>query len=247
MLNRVGMIGEDAVQTLSQALIQSSSLKSFSLHDEGGASALLPNAFAGDSRNQSIETLHLKSVSRLDDCLPAILSSNRSLRAVWLYGMLLRPQQWHVIGKAIRDNATAATIHVRVGWAECTREGLEGVEELVCAASSDVKDPIIRFEMYNFSRQEERHYVDADDVTLPHNLLEQALSGKVKSLRCLELQFPSSSNRLLHLKRFLHALGNEETSTLKELRLQYLQGNLLPGVWKQLFGSAGTQASLTWL
>ncbi|KAG6545548.1 hypothetical protein Mapa_013150 [Marchantia paleacea] len=87
--------------------------------------------------------------------------------------------------------------------------------------------------------------MDADDVTLPYNLLEQAFSGKVKSLRSLKLHFPSPSNQLLHLKRFLHALGNGDTSALKELDLFCFKGNLLPGVWKQLFGCLRRNPSLT--
>ncbi|KAG6550368.1 hypothetical protein Mapa_008331 [Marchantia paleacea] len=249
-LARVGMIDEDDVQTLSQALIQSSSLKAFLLHGaKGGASALLLKAFAGDSRNQSIQQLQLGFVSGLDDCLPAILSSNRSLREVWLQGSDMRPEQWRVIGQAIRDNATAATIHVRVGWKTCTREWHEGVEELVCAASSDVKDPIIHFDTRNEIKapEEEYTYMDGDDVTLPYNLLKQAWSGKVKSLRSLNIEFPLSRNQLLHLKRFVRALGNGEPSTLKILYLRGLDGNLLPGVWKQLFWCMRGNTSLTHL
>ncbi|KAG6553510.1 hypothetical protein Mapa_004422 [Marchantia paleacea] len=244
------MIDEDAVQTLSQALIQSSSLKSFALYDaKGGASALLLKAFAGDSRNQSIETLKLEFVSGLEDCLPAILYSNRSLREVWLYRTHMRPEQWRVIGQAIRDNATAATIHVIVEWSECTREWHEGVEELVCAASSDVKDPIIHLSITNQIHRLRGDYIymDDDDVTLPYNLLEQAWSGKVKSLRSVNFNFPSTSNKLLHLKRFVRALGNGGPSTLKELHLRCLKGNLWPGVWKQLFWCMRGNTSLAHL
>ncbi|KAG6545557.1 hypothetical protein Mapa_013159 [Marchantia paleacea] len=253
MLARVGMIDEDDVQTLSQALIQSSSLKSFSLSEaKGGASALLLKAFAGDSRNQSIETLQLRLVSGFEDCLPAILSTNRSLREVRLFGSDMRPKQWHVIGQAIRDNATATSIRVLVDWKGCTREWHEGVQELVCAASSDVKDPIIQFDIHNMIHPSEGlegdyTYMDVDEVTLPYNLLEQAWSGKVKSLRCLQLDFPLSSNQLLHVKRFVRALGNGEPSTLKELHLQRLKGNLLPGVWKQLFWCMRGNTSLAHL
>ncbi|KAG6550309.1 hypothetical protein Mapa_008270 [Marchantia paleacea] len=249
-LGGVDMIDEDAVQTLSQSLIQSSSLKSFSLDDaKGGASALLLKAFAGDSHNQSIETLYLTFVSGLDDCLPAILSSNRSLRAVDLDRMLLGPQQLRVIGQVIRDIAPAATIHVRVEWKECTREWHEGVEELVGAANSDVKDPIIHFITHNMihAMEGDYTYMDVDEVTLPYKLLDHALTGKVNSLRSLQLQFPSPSNELLHLKSFLRALGNGETSTLKELHLFYLRGNLLPGVWQHLFGCLRGNTSLAHL
>ncbi|KAG6553972.1 hypothetical protein Mapa_004889 [Marchantia paleacea] len=244
------MIDEDAVQTLSQALIQSSSLKSFALHDaKDGASALLLNAFAGDSRNQSIETIHLEFVSGFEDCLPAILHSNRSLREVRLYRTHMCPQQWRVIGQSIRDNATAATIHVIVEWNGCTREWHEGVEELVCAASSDVKERIIHFQITGQIHGLEGDYthMDVDDVTLPCNLLEQAWSGKIKSLRSLHFDFPSSSNELLHMKRFVRALGNGEPSTLKELHLHGLKGNLLPGVWKQLFWCMRGNTSLAHL
>ncbi|KAG6542536.1 hypothetical protein Mapa_016007 [Marchantia paleacea] len=245
-LSRVGMIDEDDAQTLSQALIQSSSLKLFAIHDaKCGASALLLKAFAGDSRNQSIENLQLGFVSGLEDCLPAILYSNRSLREVWLDGSDMRPQKWRVIGQAISDNALSATINVQVRWMECTREWHEGVEELVCAASSDVKDPIIDLYTHKYNAVEGDYtYVDVDDVTLPYNLLEQAWSGKVKSLKSLRLNFPPSSNELLHLTRFVRALGNGEPSTLKKLDLSFFNGNLLPGVWKQLFGCMRGNTSL---
>ncbi|KAG6550363.1 hypothetical protein Mapa_008326 [Marchantia paleacea] len=247
-LVHVGMIDDNAVQSLSQALIQSSSLKFFALYDaKGGASALLLQAFAGDSRNQSIEILRLAFVSGLDDCLPAILSSNRSLREVRLDGSDMPPEQWRVIGHAIRDNATSATIRLEPKWMEVTRECHEGVEELVCAASSDVKDPIIEFRIWNGINTLEGEYMDVHDVTLPYNLLKQAWSGKVKSLRSLMLDFPKSGNELLHVKRFVRALGNGEPSTLKQLTLQNLDGNLLPGVWKQLFGCLRGNTSLTHL
>ncbi|OAE35341.1 hypothetical protein AXG93_4491s1210 [Marchantia polymorpha subsp. ruderalis] len=131
---------EEAARILSQALIQSSSLRKLVLREvKGEASAFLLKALDGDGGNRAIECLHLSFVSELGDCLRDLLRSNRYLKEVTLIAIDMRPEEWSQLGHALRDNATERTI--RVGHLIHHKDDLKGVEELVCAASSDDKDP----------------------------------------------------------------------------------------------------------
>ncbi|OAE18407.1 hypothetical protein AXG93_3426s1000 [Marchantia polymorpha subsp. ruderalis] len=166
-VDRMVDMDEEATRALSQALIQSSSLKTLKVRSPAsvkggvsalkvrsqasvncGVSALMLNAFAGDGGNRSIDRLQLIGVSGLGNFLPELFTSNRSLKEVEFTAMDVRPEQWALLCQSIRVNSTATTINVVIFKDGISGAALEEIEELACAASSDVKDPVLHLQIY---------------------------------------------------------------------------------------------------
>ncbi|OAE27716.1 hypothetical protein AXG93_4193s1160 [Marchantia polymorpha subsp. ruderalis] len=151
---------DEALGILSQALIQSSSLKELILQCPGKwGPALLLKALAGDDGNRSIERVRLWQMDRLGECLRELLISNTSLKEVELPSYKMRPRDLHQLGEVIRDNAIATTILVKFDF---RFHDWKSIEALARSVSSDVKDPIVELEL-NTMRE--------DEVMLSLNLL----------------------------------------------------------------------------
>ncbi|OAE21172.1 hypothetical protein AXG93_4012s1020 [Marchantia polymorpha subsp. ruderalis] len=214
------------VRLLSQALKQNSCLKELVLQEvEGGSAALLLNALAGDDGNRSIERLQLVYMSGIGKCLAEVFISNRSLRVVTLHGIFMPVEEWRLLGEAIRDNATATTVTVRVDAPGTP--GNWGREEVARAASSDKKDPVLHLE------------VISEDEMSALNLLGSVLRGEIKSVKSLTLFFPFyiSGGNLRSMEDIIPMNGIiGETSVLSRLHLHfnYRREDSLERVWKQL-------------
>ncbi|BFI06685.1 hypothetical protein MPTK1_2g05030 [Marchantia polymorpha subsp. ruderalis] len=232
---------EEATTTLSHALMRSWSLKKLVLKEvKDEASAFLLKALNADDGNQTIECLHLISVSGLGDCLREILRSNTYVKEVTLTAFDMRPEEGRQLGEAIRENATARTI--RVTHSIRHKDDFKGVEELACAASSTNKDPrmemIITFYDYNA-------YMSA------LNFVVRVLRGNIKSVESLililECSCPSGSNQD-RMESIVPMDGNlGETSVLKRLRLYVDSKDNLKGVWKYLLCCLRENTSVTHL
>ncbi|BBN18725.1 hypothetical protein Mp_8g04940 [Marchantia polymorpha subsp. ruderalis] len=216
---------EEAARILSQALIQSSSLRKLVLREvKGEASAFLLKAFSkkaldGDGGNQAIQCLHLISVFGLGDSLRELLSSNPYLEEVTLAAIDMRPEEWSRLGQAIRENATAKSIRVTHFMRQ--KDDLKGVEELVCAASSDDKDPKVELIIT---------FYDYDALISALNFVGEVLRGEIRSLESLILYFNcscppgSNENRMPSIVPMDENL--RDTTVLKRLKL-FFKGKIL--------------------
>ncbi|BFI22788.1 hypothetical protein MPTK1_8g15893 [Marchantia polymorpha subsp. ruderalis] len=240
---------DEAVGMLSQALIQSSSLKQLWLEKVEWGAALLLKALAGDDGNRSIEHLYLLRMDGLGDCLRQVLSSNPSLKEVNLIYLRMSPEEWQQLGEVIRDNATATNIVVRFSLSQNVEHGWQllrstfsrewkSIEAVACAASSDVKDPTM--ELHIFSR-----WLCNDDVMFSMNLLGRVLGGEIKSIKSLSISgVVSSGSKEDRFESILSMYGNTgETSVLKKLELEDVHKD----VWKVLLRCLRGNTSLTHL
>ncbi|BFI21641.1 hypothetical protein MPTK1_8g04950 [Marchantia polymorpha subsp. ruderalis] len=237
---------EEAARILSQALIQSSSLRKLVLREvKGEASAFLLKAFSkkaldGDGGNQAIQCLHLISVFGLGDSLRELLSSNSYLEEVTLAAIDMRPEEWSRLGQAIRENATAKSIRVTHFMRQ--KDDLKGVEELVCAASSDDKDPKVELIIT---------FYDYDALISALNFVGEVLRGEIRSLESLILYFNcscppgSNENRMPSIVPMDENL--RDTTVLKRLKLFFKKKDTLKGVWKYLLVCLRNNTSLTQL
>ncbi|BFI43107.1 hypothetical protein MPTK2_8g15140 [Marchantia polymorpha subsp. ruderalis] len=212
---------DETVGILSQALIQSSSLKVLVLRGQvkwGGP--LLLKALAGDDRNRSIERLELAFMDGIGDCLGKILISNPSMKKVELPNLQMSSEEWHQLGEVIRDNAIATTIYVSFYG----DDDWKSIEALAGSASSDVNDPTLELKKYT-----ERE----DDLMLSLNLLGRVLRGEIKSVKSLEIETPRSGGSISF--SILPMNGKTgETSVQKRLRLSVRSEDLSKGVWEEL-------------
>ncbi|BBN18719.1 hypothetical protein MPTK1_8g04890 [Marchantia polymorpha subsp. ruderalis] len=237
---------EEAARILSQALIQSSSLRKLVLREvKGAASAFLLKAFSkkaldGDGGNQAIQCLHLISVFGLGDSLRELLSSNSYLEEVTLAAIDMRPEEWSRLGQAIRENATAKSIRVTHFMRQ--KDDLKGVEELVCAASSDDKDPKVELIIT---------FYDYDALISALNFVGEVLRGEIRSLESLILYFNcscppgSNENRMPSIVPMDENL--RDTTVLKRLKLFFKKKDTLKKVWKYLLVCLRNNTSLTQL
>ncbi|BFI21642.1 hypothetical protein MPTK1_8g04955 [Marchantia polymorpha subsp. ruderalis] len=237
---------EEDARILSQALIQSSSLRKLVLREvKGEASAFLLKAFSkkaldGDGGNQAIQCLHLISVFGLGDSLRELLSSNPYLEEVTLAAIDMRPEEWSRLGQAIRENATAKSIRVTHFMRQ--KDDLKGVEELVCAASSDDKDPKVELIIT---------FYDYDALISALNFVGEVLRGEIRSLESLILYFNcscppgSNENRMPSIVPMDENL--RDTTVLKRLKLFIQRKDTLKGVWKYLLVCLRNNTSLTQL
>ncbi|BFI21632.1 hypothetical protein MPTK1_8g04761 [Marchantia polymorpha subsp. ruderalis] len=237
---------EEAARILSQALIQSSSLRKLVLREvKGEASAFLLKAFSkkaldGDGGNQAIQCLHLISVFGLGDSLRELLSSNSYLEEVTLAAIDMRPEEWSRLGQAIRETATAKSIRVTHFMRQ--KDDLKGVEELVCAASSDDKDPKVELIIT---------FYDYDALISALNFVGEVLRGEIRSLESLILYFNcscppgSNENRMPSIVPMDENL--RDTTVLKRLKLFFKKKDTLKGVWKYLLVCLRNNTSLTQL
>ncbi|OAE24270.1 hypothetical protein AXG93_1528s1200 [Marchantia polymorpha subsp. ruderalis] len=232
---------EETVGMLSQALIQSSGLKKLYLENVKWGAALLLKALAGDDGNRSIQTLRLRSIDRLGDCLRQLLTSNASLKKVKLSDMRMSPEKWHQLGEVIRDNAIATRILVGFELEHNVRDDWKSVEALARAASSHVKDPIVELILVTLSDH---------DFLLSLNLLVSVLRGEIKSFSSFHLEeevdtSDSNQDRIGSIPSINGKLG--ETSVLKSLQLSVQRGDIWKGVWKDLMGCLRVNTSVTHL
>ncbi|BFI22771.1 hypothetical protein MPTK1_8g15745 [Marchantia polymorpha subsp. ruderalis] len=239
--DRMYDMDEEAARILSQALIQSSSVRKLVLNEvKGETSAFLLNALDGDDGNRAIECLHLISVSGLGDCLRELLSSNPFLKEVKLSAIYLSPDRWRQLGQAIRENATATTICVT----KSIRSGdnLEGVEQLVCAASSNVKDPTVELQIT---------FCDYDALMSALDFVGRVLRGEIKSLKHFILFLKCSCPSGNYQRRMENIIPMDgysgETTVLKRLKLFIQSKELVKGVWKDLLWCLRGNTNLTHL
>ncbi|BFI21640.1 hypothetical protein MPTK1_8g04945 [Marchantia polymorpha subsp. ruderalis] len=244
--DRMYDMDEEAARILSQAVIQSSSLRKLILREvKGEASAFLLKAFRkkaldGDGGNQAIQCLHLISVFGLGDSLRELLSSNPYLEEVVLAAIDMRPEEWSRLGQAIRENATAKSIRVTHFMRQ--KDDLKGVEELVCAASSDDKDPKVELNIT---------FYDYDALISALNFVGEVLRGEIRSLESLILYFNcscppgSNENRMPSIVPMDENL--RDTTVLKRLKLFIQRKDTLKGVWKYLLVCLRNNTSLTQL
>ncbi|BFI22660.1 hypothetical protein MPTK1_8g14575 [Marchantia polymorpha subsp. ruderalis] len=211
---------DENVGILSQALIQSSSLKVLELDNVKWGGPLLLKALAGDDRNRSIERLELRSMD--GNCLREILISNPSLKKVELESLQMSPEEWHQLGEVIRDNAIATTIHFRFYF---NRDDWKSIEALARSASSDVNDPTLELDIGIWGKEE-------DEVKLSLNLLGRVLRGEIKSLKSLSIKKRSEISIIFSILPINGKTG--ETSFQKRLELSVRSEDLSKGVWKEL-------------
>ncbi|BFI31738.1 hypothetical protein MPTK2_3g24280 [Marchantia polymorpha subsp. ruderalis] len=239
--DRMYDMDEEAARILSRALIQSSSLKKLVLREvEGETSAFLLKALHGDGSNRSIQCLHLISVSGLGDSLRELLTSNPYLKEVTLAAIHMRPEEWRRLGQAIRENATARSI--RVFQKMHHKDHLKGVEELACAASSDVMYPKVELIITV------DHY---DALVSALIFVGKVLRGNITSLESLILFLncscppgsnPNGMGSILPMDENLR-----DTTVLKRLRLFVQEKETLKVVWKCLLECLRDNTSVTQL
>ncbi|BBN19878.1 hypothetical protein MPTK1_8g14480 [Marchantia polymorpha subsp. ruderalis] len=217
---------DETVGILSQALIQSSSLRDLGLGGAGKwGGPLLLKALAGDDRNRSIERLRLfERMDGLGDCLREILISNPSLKEVKLYKVKMSPEEWHQLGEVIRDNAIATTILV---YFYLDRNEWKSIEALALSASSDVKDPILELELEIGIRAKRE-----DKVKLSLNLLGRVLRGEIKSLKSLIIRQSDKPIITFSILPMNGKIG--ETSVQKRLELSFRSEDISKGEWEEL-------------
>ncbi|BFI23038.1 hypothetical protein MPTK1_8g18425 [Marchantia polymorpha subsp. ruderalis] len=239
-------IEDETVGILSQALIQSSSLKELELFEVVWGEALLLKALAGDDRNQSIERLRLWGMYTLGDCLRELLISTRSLKEVELHSLWMSREEWHQLGEVIRDNAIATTILVYFDLPRDididglprsasfdvkypTADALKSIDALARSASSDVKDPIVELVL----RTSYDH-----EVMFAVKLIGRVLRGEVKSLKSLSvlarLNVLARSKNTITFSILPMNGKTGETSILKRLELSVRSQRLSKGVWEEL-------------
>ncbi|BBN13442.1 hypothetical protein MPTK1_6g03510 [Marchantia polymorpha subsp. ruderalis] len=253
---RIGEIDdmeEEAVGILSQALIQSSSLKGLILEKGSGdrGAALLLRGLAGDDGNRSIEGLWLWDMDGLGGCLRELLTSNTSLKEVTLRNLRMSPEDWRQLGVVILDNAIAT--HTKVHFSDDVVRGgynisdnWESIEALACAASSENKDPTLEFLLHSSTE---------DGFMLSLNLLGRVLRGEIKSLKSFEIHYVNNKFpkilRCTNLDRTESILSMNgqtgETSVLKRLELRVESNDIWKVVWKALLLFLRGNTSLTHL
>ncbi|OAE26917.1 hypothetical protein AXG93_3069s1000 [Marchantia polymorpha subsp. ruderalis] len=208
-LGHLGAMEEEYVGILSRALIHRSSLKELKLEEVEWGAALLLQALAGDHGNQSIERLYLTEVDGLGGCLREVLTSNPSLKEVRLSSVEMSPEEWHQLGEVIRDKDRATNIEINFHWGD----EWESIEALVCAASSEVKDPTVKLELCPSNENE---------CMLSLNLLGRVLRGEIKSLKSISIlaSLDTSGTNQDRPQCILSMNGKTgETSVLKQLQL----------------------------
>ncbi|OAE34851.1 hypothetical protein AXG93_2528s2200 [Marchantia polymorpha subsp. ruderalis] len=231
-------IEDETVGILSQALIQSSSLKELELYGVKWGAALLLKALAGDDGNRSIERLQLWYMDRIGDCVGELLTSNRLLKEVRLNDLEMSPEEWHQLGEVIRHHAIAIVgISLSING-----DDWKSVEALACAASSDDKDPKVELELSIWR---------GHTLMLSLNLLGRVLRGEIKSLKSFSILAGNtriSATNQDRIESILSMNGKSgETSVLKRLQLLIGSENLLKGVWKDLLRCLRGNTSLTHL
>ncbi|BFI21579.1 hypothetical protein MPTK1_8g04245 [Marchantia polymorpha subsp. ruderalis] len=212
---------DETVGILSQALIQSSSLRELVLKGVETGAALLLRALAGEDRNQSVERLRLWHMDRLGDCLRELLSSNPSLKELELYRLYMSPEEWHQLGKVIRDNVVATSILVKFDF-DIT-DDWESIEALAGSASSDVKEPTLELELETSSDHE---------VISSLNLLGRVLRGEIKSIKSLSILADLTKIITFSILPINGKTG--ETSVLKRWELSLRSEDHWKGVWEEL-------------
>ncbi|OAE26840.1 hypothetical protein AXG93_2549s1000 [Marchantia polymorpha subsp. ruderalis] len=212
---------DETVGILSQALIQSSSLRELVLKGVETGAALLLRALAGEDRNQSVERLRLWHMDRLGDCLRELLSSNPSLKELELYRLYMSPEEWHQLGKVIRDNVVATSILVKFDF-DFT-DDWESIEALAGSASSDVKEPTLELELETSSDHE---------VISSLNLLGRVLRGEIKSIKSLSILADLTKIITFSILPINGKTG--ETSVLKRWELSLRSEDHWKGVWEEL-------------
>ncbi|BBN18364.1 hypothetical protein MPTK1_8g01980 [Marchantia polymorpha subsp. ruderalis] len=233
---------ESVVRALSQALIQSSSLKTLSLEGvEGRAAVLLLNALAGDDGNLSIECLRLSRLFGIGDCILELFTSYPSLREVTFSAIEMRPEECRVLGKAIRDNVTIPTIHIE-NYIDQLCGPLERIEEIACAASSDDKDPVLHLKI---------HVREEDELMSALSLLGRVMRGEIQSINSFRLDTSWISTSGSNLERIESILPMNEstgkTSVLKVLVLTRISEDTFKRIWKQLLCYLRSNTSLSTL
>ncbi|BBN08678.1 hypothetical protein MPTK1_4g13500 [Marchantia polymorpha subsp. ruderalis] len=222
---------DETVGILSQALIQSSSLKELTLTTGDWtvkgrgkwAWPLLLKALTGDDRNRSIERLRLTRMEGLGDCLRELLISNPSLKEVTLEFLKMRsPEQWHQLGEAIRDNANAIATTILVRF---RGEEWKSIEALARSASSEVNDPTLEITL---------HVVSEDEVMLSLNLLGRVLRGEITSLKSLSISRDEDDRKIITFSIPPMNGKSGETSVLKRLELSVRSEDISKGVWEDL-------------
>ncbi|BFI24415.1 hypothetical protein MPTK2_1g11315 [Marchantia polymorpha subsp. ruderalis] len=259
-VDRMVDMDEEATRALSQALIQSSSLKTLKVRSPAsvkggvsalkvrsqasvncGVSALMLNAFAGDGGNRSIDRLQLIGVSGLGNFLPELFTSNRSLKEVEFTAMDVRPEQWALLCQSIRDNSTATTINVVIFKDGISGATLEEIEELACAASSDVKDPVLHLQIYA---------MDYDVLLSAFNHLGRILRGEFKSVKSFDL-FPAvsstSGSNQKRMKCIHPKLRNTGGSSDLNEQFWWMSQRIEKGIWKELLLCLRGNTSVTTL
>ncbi|OAE26423.1 hypothetical protein AXG93_131s1330 [Marchantia polymorpha subsp. ruderalis] len=227
-LYRMGAMEEEYVGILSQALIESTSLKQLWLDQVEWGAALLLKALAGDDGNRSIERLRLENMYRLGGSLREVLTSSPSLKEVRLWCVEMSPEEWHQLGEVIRDQARATYFTVQFlsfEWFEW-----ESIEALACAASSEVKDPVVDLALY---------HPNEDKLMLSVNLLGRVLRGEIKSLKSFTIWAGSMKGTWIppnQPESILSMNGKTgETSVLKRLDLLLGSNDLCKVLLKDLF------------
>ncbi|BFI07281.1 hypothetical protein MPTK1_2g10590 [Marchantia polymorpha subsp. ruderalis] len=216
---------DETVGILSQALIQSSSLKELLLKSMEWGAALLLKALAGDDRNRSIECLRLADTIELGGCLTELLISNPSLKEVELSRMRMSPEEWYQLGEVIRDNAIATTILAKFDLGN--GDQWKSTEALARSASSDIKDPTVELVLEVVSTSSNDH-----EVMLSLNLIGRVLRGEIKSLKSLSILV---GDKKMITFSFLPMNGKTgETLVLKKLELSVRSEDLSKGVWEDL-------------
>ncbi|BFI18595.1 hypothetical protein MPTK1_6g17145 [Marchantia polymorpha subsp. ruderalis] len=222
-LRSMGAIEEEYVGILSHALIQRSSLKCLGLEKVEWGAALLLKALAGDDGNRSIERLRLGVVDRLGGCLTEVLTSIPSLKKVRLERVEMSSEEWHQLGQFIRDKARATCFRIYSDTFEW-----QSIEALACAASSEVKDPVVKLEL--IIRNE-------DELMLSVNLLGRVLRGEIKSLKSFTILAGSIDTSGNNQPESILSMNGKtgETSVLKKLGLRVGSNDLWKGLLKDLF------------
>ncbi|OAE27257.1 hypothetical protein AXG93_59s1000 [Marchantia polymorpha subsp. ruderalis] len=244
-LGIIDAMEEETVGILSQALIQSWSLKHLKLNNVKWGAALVLKALAGDDGNRSIERLCLQGMDGLGGCLRELLTSNPSLKELELNHSRMSREECHQLGEVIRDNAIATKLLVTFDF-DSVSEYWESIEALVCAASSDVKDPILELQLH-FAVS--AYY----DCMLSFNLLVRVLRGDIKSLKSLSLIWYPTGKYALgsdqdRPESILPTIGQTgETSVLKRLVINVSSKDLSKGVWKNFLLRLRENTSLTHL
>ncbi|BFI22655.1 hypothetical protein MPTK1_8g14526 [Marchantia polymorpha subsp. ruderalis] len=217
---------DETVGILSQALVQSLSLKVLILSKVKWVRPLLLKALAGDDRNRSIERLRLWYMVGLGDCLREILISNPSLKKVELHSLHMSPEEWHQLGELIRDNAIATTILARF---DLGNDDWKSIEALARSASSEVNDPTLELVLDHIRRVK---YDLKYDLMLSFNLLGRVLRGEIKSIKSLSIW---QSEKPIITFRILPMNGKTgETSVPKRLELSVRSEDISKGEWEEL-------------
>ncbi|BFI22906.1 hypothetical protein MPTK1_8g17110 [Marchantia polymorpha subsp. ruderalis] len=238
---------EEVVRTLSQAINLSSSIKTLRLECvNSGASDLLRQVFASDDGNQSIEHLEMMHMPVLGHSVRHVLIYEKvKLKEVKLSNIDMPPEEWRVVGQAIRVNNTVKTIQVSNVLDAVSGPGgpLEGLEELACAASSDNKAPIMEVSL-------SVTFENLSELTI----LGKVLRGEIKSVKSFVLHWRKFStsgidNFQERLESIFPSNGKSGNSSVLESLSLYPQSEdpLHEIWWKHLFWFLRENTSLTHL